>query len=142
MGPRGKFALSQVSKHSNKIVRNMGVGGFFGVGSAIHITIPRGVCGSPGPVDRALSRSGMKRSPTVKVTKAWLRKVGVQLKDVEGLQAAVNRLLRNPRMSRCDKEGAVPLPFRCSSRRFPLLCAALGLLRSLLLPWPPPSPPP
>ena len=65
MGPRGKFALSQVSKHSNKIVRNMGVGGFFGVGSAIHITIPRGVGGSPGPVDRALSRSGMKRSRTL-----------------------------------------------------------------------------
>ena len=36
--------------------------------------------------------------PTVKATKAWVRKVGLQLKDVEGLQAAVNRLLRNPMM--------------------------------------------
>ena len=48
--------------------------------------------------------------PTVKVTKAWLRKVGGQLRDVEGLQRAANKLLRNPRMPRSDVEGAVADP--------------------------------
>ena len=48
--------------------------------------------------------------PTVKVTKAWLRKVGEQLKDVEGLQRAANRLYRNPRMPRVDMEGVVADP--------------------------------
>ena len=35
--------------------------------------------------------------PSVKATKAWLRKVKVHLKDVEGLPAAVNRLVKDPR---------------------------------------------
>ena len=48
--------------------------------------------------------------PTVKVTKAWLRKVGEQLRDVEGLQRATNKLLRNPRIPRSDMEDAVADP--------------------------------
>ena len=51
-----------------------------------------------GKVETLAKEEGLL--PTVKATKAWLRKVGLQLKDVEGLQAAVKRLLRNP--TRCQ----------------------------------------
>ena len=48
--------------------------------------------------------------PTVKMTKAWLRKVGEQLRDVEELQRATDKLLRNPRMPRSDIKGVVADP--------------------------------
>ena len=62
MGPRGQFSLSRVSKNGNRIVRNRGVGGSFGMESAIQPLSQGGVGGSLEGSDSTLAKRGMKRS--------------------------------------------------------------------------------
>ena len=61
----GALQLHALESHISYIVTNSGVGGSFGMKSAIQPTNPRGVGGSPWHVDSALSKSVMKRTPSV-----------------------------------------------------------------------------